>query len=217
MVLCHLVFPGWTPELGSVCSSHLVKERWIRICGLPFHLWTYNIFVELGKGCGGCSAIDPMSLDFSECCWVRLKLCPCDLGRIPRALTVRDCAKSYRVLVEVEEEVPVGFVSSSKQITPTLSGGFGKSQAVSDFEIPVDVSCMDAFSNFESSKSGLELVPEDDVSPLSDYHDMALEDNLTLSNEPNIGQRELGIQDLPKRPRAFLRLSPLGWTIDRGR
>lgn len=39
--------------MGAVPSRISVKQTWIRLVGLPFHLWSPNVFKALGDYCGG--------------------------------------------------------------------------------------------------------------------------------------------------------------------
>lgn len=44
--------------------------------GVPLHLWSKNLFKELGNACRGCSAIDKNTLNLNDCRWIRLLLKP---------------------------------------------------------------------------------------------------------------------------------------------
>lgn len=67
-------------ELGTISLSRLVQERWARFRGLPLHLWTMNIFMELRMAFGGSREVDPLSLQLEDCRWVRVKVGHCDLA-----------------------------------------------------------------------------------------------------------------------------------------
>ena len=43
----------WRPETGCVRSKDTIQEVWIRVVGLPLHLWKPEILRKLGDVCGG--------------------------------------------------------------------------------------------------------------------------------------------------------------------
>ena len=48
----------WTPSSGCNGSRDQEKEIWIRVVGLPLHLWTGEILKKVGDNCGGFVALD---------------------------------------------------------------------------------------------------------------------------------------------------------------
>ena len=61
-----IVLNRWNPEVGCLCKDSSAKEVWVRVVGLPLHLWSTKIFKRIGDGCGGFVAIDDNSLSSSE-------------------------------------------------------------------------------------------------------------------------------------------------------
>lgn len=43
----------WSPVLGCVPNSMEVQKTWIKIIEIPIHLWSQQVFVEIGQLCGG--------------------------------------------------------------------------------------------------------------------------------------------------------------------
>ncbi|WMV22582.1 hypothetical protein MTR67_015967 [Solanum verrucosum] len=43
----------WTPTVGDVQYKAVIKQTWIRLVGLPLHLWSEKIFKAVGDFCGG--------------------------------------------------------------------------------------------------------------------------------------------------------------------
>ena len=43
----------WRLESGCVESKNLVNEAWVRVVGLPLHLWTRETLKQIRNGCGG--------------------------------------------------------------------------------------------------------------------------------------------------------------------
>ena len=62
----------WSPESGCIRSKGSVQEAWIRVVGLPLHLWTTEIFRKIGDVCGGFVAVDEVTEMKKEVKWARL-------------------------------------------------------------------------------------------------------------------------------------------------
>lgn len=43
----------WSPTAGSVPRNEKINQVWIRLIGLPLHLWSQKVFKEVGDFCGG--------------------------------------------------------------------------------------------------------------------------------------------------------------------
>ncbi|KAF3674920.1 hypothetical protein FXO37_06138 [Capsicum annuum] len=43
----------WTPIVESIPRSATIEQVWFRLVGLPLHLWSQNVFKEVGDYCGG--------------------------------------------------------------------------------------------------------------------------------------------------------------------
>ncbi|RVX22504.1 hypothetical protein CK203_012539 [Vitis vinifera] len=48
----------WNPKVGCSRKGGLVREEWVRVTGLPLHLWCWVLFKKLGDSCGGFIAMD---------------------------------------------------------------------------------------------------------------------------------------------------------------
>ena len=62
----------WTPDFGCVKSKEEVKEAWIRLVGLPLHLWSREVLKMIGDSCGGFSAIDKDTASRTKVSWARV-------------------------------------------------------------------------------------------------------------------------------------------------
>ena len=60
------------PEVGCFCNKVSAKEAWVRVVGLPLHLWSREVFKLIGDGCGGFIAVDDKTDIMSEMQWARL-------------------------------------------------------------------------------------------------------------------------------------------------
>ena len=48
----------WRPKYGCVKSKNLVNEAWVRVVGLPLHLWSRETLKQIGDGCDGFLKVD---------------------------------------------------------------------------------------------------------------------------------------------------------------
>ena len=62
----------WRPEAGCVRSKESVQEVWIRVVGLPLHLWKPEILRQIGDACGGFVTLDNNTEDKKEVKWARI-------------------------------------------------------------------------------------------------------------------------------------------------
>ena len=62
----------WSPETGCIRSRGVVQEAWIRVVGLPLHLWSPEILRRIGDACGGFVDEDKETVVKKEMKWARL-------------------------------------------------------------------------------------------------------------------------------------------------
>ena len=63
---------SWGEELGcSILGSSEVKA-WVRVVGLPVHLWSRAVMKKIGDACGGFLAIDEETDKLGELGWARI-------------------------------------------------------------------------------------------------------------------------------------------------
>ena len=62
----------WRPVSGCVKNKNLRKEAWVKVLGLPLHLWTKETLKQIGDGCGGFLKVDEETGLGSEISWVRI-------------------------------------------------------------------------------------------------------------------------------------------------
>ena len=56
----------WNPEVGCFRQGADFKEAWVRVVGLPLHMWSREGFKKIGDGCGGFIAVDEDTTFFME-------------------------------------------------------------------------------------------------------------------------------------------------------
>ena len=62
----------WRPEAGCLRRKDSIQEVWIRMVGLPLHLWKPEILRKLGDACGGFVDLDKNTEKKTEVRWARL-------------------------------------------------------------------------------------------------------------------------------------------------
>ena len=56
----------WGPEVGCLKASCVTKEGWVRVVGLPLHLWGREIMRKIRESCGGFIRVDNSTLRCSS-------------------------------------------------------------------------------------------------------------------------------------------------------
>ncbi|RVW98940.1 Transposon TX1 uncharacterized 149 kDa protein [Vitis vinifera] len=62
----------WGPAVGCTWKESHAKEVWVRVVGLPLHLWSREVFKRIGDCCGGFVAVDEETTLFSQLQWARI-------------------------------------------------------------------------------------------------------------------------------------------------
>ena len=62
----------WTPYSGCKGLRDKENEVWIRVVGLPLHLWTGKILKKVGDNCGGFIALDEDTASKTDLHWARI-------------------------------------------------------------------------------------------------------------------------------------------------
>ena len=62
----------WHPEVGCLRKEGSLKELWVRVLGLPLHLWGQEVFKKLRDHCEGCVTVDEDIALLSHLQWARI-------------------------------------------------------------------------------------------------------------------------------------------------
>lgn len=85
----------WSAVLGCEPTSIEVEETWINIIGILLHLWSHQVFAEIGKLCGGWVATEEEIELKSHMKWARI-FAANDGRNIPKEVSIsRDGFKHY--------------------------------------------------------------------------------------------------------------------------
>ena len=93
-----LILERWTPSTGCTGSKSQNQEAWIRVVGLPLHLWTEEIIVTIGDSCGGFVAMDKDTSLMKNLLWARILVKMKSSGR-PTSVNLLAGARSYEIQI----------------------------------------------------------------------------------------------------------------------
>ena len=68
--LLHLV--KRMPEVGCLLKGGLIKKMWVRVLGLPLHLWSREVIKKIWNVCGGFIAMDEDTTRMTILQWARI-------------------------------------------------------------------------------------------------------------------------------------------------
>ena len=88
----------WNPTVGCVFRRDQAKEAWIRVVGLPLHLWTRDILRRLVDSRGGFVAIDKDTALRTKPMWKRVLVKVKENFRL-RTFNILARSRSYEVQI----------------------------------------------------------------------------------------------------------------------
>ena len=105
----------WTPYSGCNRARDQENEVWIRVVGLPLHLWSGEILKKVGDNCGGFVAMDEGTTSKTELHWARI-LVKLKCNERPASVNLLAGARSYELQIwwEIRPSVAEVFPQSSR-------------------------------------------------------------------------------------------------------
>ena len=100
----------WTPYSGCKGFRDQENEVWIRVVGLPLHLWTGEILKKVGDNCGGFVALDEGTASKTDLLWARI-LVKMNSNVKPASVILLAGARSYELQIWWEIRPTVAEVS----------------------------------------------------------------------------------------------------------
>ena len=88
----------WRPEVGCLRRKNSIQEVWIRVVGLPLHLWKPEILRKLGDACGGFVASDKNTEKKTEVRWARLLIKVVGKSR-PSVVNILEGPRSFELQI----------------------------------------------------------------------------------------------------------------------
>ena len=64
----------WSEEVGCMMGTEEEAEAWVRIIGLPVHLWSRSILRKIDDSCRGFLAVDEDTTFMENLCWARIRV-----------------------------------------------------------------------------------------------------------------------------------------------
>ena len=84
----------WGKDVGCMVGSKRGKTAWVRLLGLPLHLWSHLILKRIGDKCGGFDAVDENTARMIDPRWARIRV-KWDGASNPRSVVVFEDDKSF--------------------------------------------------------------------------------------------------------------------------
>ena len=106
----------WTPYSGCNGKRDQEKEAWIRVVGLPLHLWTGEILKKVGDSIGGFVALDEETTPKNDFHWARI-LVKMNSNEKPASVNLIEGARSYELQLWWEIRPTVAEVLSRSSST----------------------------------------------------------------------------------------------------
>ena len=88
----------WSPSTGCVGRTDQVSKVWIRVFGLPLHLWTVDILKKVGDRYGGFVVMDKETTHRKDLRWARI-LVKNSSSRRPSSVNLLAGARSYELQI----------------------------------------------------------------------------------------------------------------------
>lgn len=84
--------------IGTTELVNRSKSTWVRIVGLPLHLWSQKIFKIIGEYCGGRIETEEETTLRNHVKWARVKVCG-DRSNIPKEVKIKNGGVLYSMQI----------------------------------------------------------------------------------------------------------------------
>ena len=88
----------WDPYSGCIRKKGSAQVEWVRVVGLPLHLWKTEVLKRIGDACGGYLAIDKITELRRELSWARLLVKTTGLPR-PSTVNILEDPRSFELQI----------------------------------------------------------------------------------------------------------------------
>ena len=93
-----LCLEKWNLEVGCFWKDFHINKTWVRVLGLPLHLWSREVFRKIGDGCRGFITEDEDTTGMSELQWARI-LAKLDGRSLPSSTQVAVGSGCFSILL----------------------------------------------------------------------------------------------------------------------
>lgn len=105
----------WSPIIGTSVDCGRPKSIWVRVVGLPMHLWAQKTFKAIGDFCGGWVETEEETHLRNHLKWARIKVNG-DGSSVPKEVTIDDGSLQYTMQLWSETPVRVAVGEDESQI-----------------------------------------------------------------------------------------------------
>ena len=84
----------WGKDVGCMVGRDTCRTVWVRLLGLPLHLWSRPILKRIGDKCGGFDAVDENTAFLTDLRWARIRV-TWDGTSNPRSVVVSEGDRSF--------------------------------------------------------------------------------------------------------------------------
>ncbi|WMV18930.1 hypothetical protein MTR67_012315 [Solanum verrucosum] len=109
----------WSPTIGTSADYDRPKSTWVRVVGLPLHLWAQKTFKAIGDFCGGWVETEEETHLRNHLKWARIKING-DGSCVPKEVTIDDSSFQYTMQLWTEAPVRVVAGEDGIQIQPQM-------------------------------------------------------------------------------------------------
>ena len=88
----------WNPYSGCIRRKGSAQEEWVRVVGLPLHLWKTEVLKKIGDACGGFLAIDKITELRREMKWARILVKTTGSPR-PSTINILEGSRSFELQI----------------------------------------------------------------------------------------------------------------------
>ncbi|KAH0651271.1 hypothetical protein KY284_031183 [Solanum tuberosum] len=96
----------WNPLSGTIEKKNGPDTTWVKIVGLPLHLWTHKVFKSIGDHCRGWVETEEETSIRNHLKWARLRIRG-DGSNIPREIKIENGGLVFTMQIWVETPVKV--------------------------------------------------------------------------------------------------------------
>ena len=107
----------WAREDGCITERDIKEVAWVRLIGLPVHLWSCPILRRIGDCCGGFLAMDEDTTFLSDFRWARIRV-KWNGKTLPQFVKVFEGQNIYEI--QLWWEIPPFFRSASALREPKI-------------------------------------------------------------------------------------------------
>ena len=88
----------WDPYSGCTRRKGSAQAEWVRVVGLPLHLWKTETLKRIGDACGGYLAMDKITELRRELSWARLLVIKTGFPR-PNTINILEGLRSFELQI----------------------------------------------------------------------------------------------------------------------